>query len=46
LNNNKIEENIYEEGVTETEKERIESMLKQINEVIEDESDNDTESAN
>jgi hypothetical protein len=46
LNNNKFEETIYEEGVTETEKERIESMLKQINEVIEDESDNDTESAN
>jgi predicted small secreted protein len=45
LNNNKFEETIYKEGVTEPEKERIESMLKQINELIEDESDN-TESAN
>ena len=45
LNNNKFEETIYEKGVSESEKERIESMLNQINEVIEAESDNDTESA-
>ena len=45
LNNNKFEDTIYKEGVTETEKERIENMLTQINELIENESDNKSETA-